>query len=98
MLSGELRTFIIRPGSWIPPSLSERFSLCAVSVWIELRGAVRGQYDALLIHAFGLRAEDEAEEVFVWYSGASLWGRGRGAPLVIQPGALDKKCIILVTF
>lgn len=46
----------------------------------------RRQSDALLIHSFGLRAHDEAEEVLVWYSGSS--DGGRGATLIVQARAL----------
>lgn len=48
----------------------------------------RRQGDALLVHSFGLRAHDEAEEVLVWYSWPSDRGRGRSTALVIQTGSL----------
>lgn len=48
----------------------------------------RWQGDALLVHPFGLRAHDEAEEVLVWYSGPSDRRRGRGTALVVQTGPL----------
>lgn len=50
----------------------------------------RRQGHALLVHSFGLRAHDEAEEVLIWYSGPSDRRRGRGTALVIQTGALAK--------
>lgn len=55
------------------------------------RAGVGGQIDALLIHAFGLRAQDEAEEVFIRDGGASCRGRRRSAPLVIKSGTLGYK-------
>lgn len=48
----------------------------------------RGQGDALLVHSFGLRAHDEAEEVLVWDGRPSNGWRGRGTALVIQTGPL----------
>lgn len=45
----------------------------------------------MLVHSFGLRAHDEAEEVLVWYSGAPDRRRGEGAALVIQTGALREE-------
>ena len=51
-------------------------------------GAPWGQGDALLVHALGLRAHDEAEEVLVGHGGAAGRRRGGGAALVVQTGAL----------
>ncbi len=48
----------------------------------------RRQGDTLLVHSFGLRAHDEAEEVLIRYSGPSDRRRGRGTALVIQTGPL----------
>lgn len=48
----------------------------------------KGQCHTLLVHSFGLRAHNEAEEVLVRDGGPSDWGRGRSAALVIQTGAL----------
>lgn len=45
----------------------------------------------MLVHPFGLRAHDEAEEVLVWYGGAPGRRRGEGAALVIQTGALQEE-------
>lgn len=42
----------------------------------------------MLVHSFGLRTHDEAEEVLIWYSGPSDRRRGRGTALVIQTGPL----------
>lgn len=48
----------------------------------------RRQGHALLVHSFGLRAHDEAEEVLVGYGGPSGGRWGRGTALVIQTGTL----------
>ena len=48
----------------------------------------RRQGDALLVHSFGLRAHDEAEEVLVWDGRPSDGWRRRSTALVIQAGPL----------
>lgn len=51
----------------------------------------------MLIHSFGLRAHDEAEEVLVGDGRSPDRGRGRGAALVVQAGTLgEQKFDILV--
>ena len=60
----------------------------SVGVWQARLG---GRGHPLLVHALGLRAQDEAEEVLVRDRGALGGRRGRCAPLVIQPGALRGK-------
>lgn len=50
----------------------------------------RRQGHALLVHSFGLRAHDEAEEVLVGYGGPSGGRWGRGTALVVQTGTLAR--------
>lgn len=74
----------------VTSKVSEVCITVCVSVWVERCGpGVRRQIDALLVHAFGLRAQDEAEEVFIGDSGAARRGRWRSTSLVIKPGTLE---------
>lgn len=52
----------------------------------------------MLVHPFGLRAHDEAEEVLVWYGWAPDRRRREGTALVIQTGALQEEDFELRVF
>lgn len=49
---------------------------------------VRGQLDALLVHALGLDALNQAEEVLIRNRGRMRTGVWRRTPLVVYPGGL----------
>lgn len=69
-------------------NLAIPFVLSLVGAGSGCRVCSRRQGHALLVHSFGLRAHDEAEEVLVGYGGPSGGWWGRGTALVIQTGTL----------
>lgn len=74
-----------------------RTSLAGVTgacLWLRVGLAVlllvRGQLDALLVHALGLDALDQAEEVLIRNRGCVGTGVWRRTPLVVYPGGLHR--------